>query len=122
MKTKYYTCLSRLCNNMLHNLVLLCMIVSLIMSLCCTNVLGDVTVTETSSETWPTAPEIFAQAGIVIDASTGTVLYNKNICIDSYVLSVILNRKYFYCYVLGYKFNFLHDSIVSCFIKKTNKR
>lgn len=88
MKTKYYTCLSRLCNNMLHNLVLLCMIVSLIMSLCCTNVLGDVTVTETSSETWPTAPEIFAQAGIVIDASTGTVLYNKNMNDKMYPASI----------------------------------
>lgn len=110
MKTKYYTYFKRLCNGKLHNLVLLCMITGIVMSLCCTPVpaepdtsagasnnqaaesgttaaSGNTSTTESSPE-WPVAPDIFAQAGVVIDASTGTVLYNKNMNDKMYPASI----------------------------------
>ena len=34
--------------------------------------------THAESEPWPAYPEIFAQAGVLIEASTGTILYDKN--------------------------------------------
>lgn len=41
-----------------------------------------------TQETWPEYPEIFAQTGVVIDATTGVVLYNKNMNDKMYPASI----------------------------------
>ncbi|MDE5780822.1 MAG: hypothetical protein K2I03_05005 [Lachnospiraceae bacterium] len=38
----------------------------------------NITDTDISNETWPSPPDVVAEAGIVMEASTGTVLYDKN--------------------------------------------
>lgn len=41
-----------------------------------------------ADNSWPLEPEIFAEAGVVIEASTGTVLYNKNMDQKMYPASI----------------------------------
>lgn len=38
----------------------------------------NVTDTDISEEIWPSPPDVVAEAGVVMEASTGTVLYDKN--------------------------------------------
>lgn len=43
---------------------------------------------ETAAATWPTGPDIYGTAGVLIDGNTGTVLYNKNMDKKMYPASI----------------------------------
>lgn len=106
MKIIYNYLSKRLCNKILHNLVLFCVLASFIFNSTYTTVYADITnettantsenttanttdsANQSQNNTWPAAPEIFAQAGVVIEASTGTVLYNKNMNDKMYPASI----------------------------------
>lgn len=53
-------------------------------------IMADEVITEAGvpEETWPAPPEVVAEAGVVMEASTGTVLYNKNMDNQMYPASI----------------------------------
>lgn len=67
-------------------ILVLIMITSLFLSNLQTNVYADNEDSTTAS--WPAYPDIYAEAGVLIEASTGTVLYDKNCYQQMYPASI----------------------------------
>lgn len=88
--------------NKLHTLTALLITsfgISLMQPLLCTEVFAEPASENVSSEqtteveevidtSWPSAPEIFAECGVLIEASTGTVLYDKSANLQMYPASI----------------------------------
>ena len=70
--------------NFTYRLTSFLLILAVIFSLC--NVKNEITVN--ADETWPAYPNIFAEAGILLEASTGTILYDKNCKEQMYPASI----------------------------------